>query len=172
VTVEWIGMHESDNGNTHWDEARYSEFVAECYRYLNAAQDRAKEEFRLGSYQRFDWDQEKGTLVFSDAGIAKVVAALQFVGSISKRSGTWLWSWANATVLPNIKDRIEDVRAFGERRSLTELTTAKWNATEEDGWAMTAVTSKLLQAKGAYRSPDQNGFSFFVFTDIWWADKN
>ena len=53
-------MFEADNESTPWDEARYSEFVAECYRYLNAAQDRAKEEFRLGSYQRFDWDHVEG----------------------------------------------------------------------------------------------------------------
>jgi hypothetical protein len=94
------------------------------------------------------------------------------VGSISKVSGTWLWAWANASVLPNMKEQIEDVRRFGELHGLRELTTPKWNATEADGWAMTAVTAKLLQAKGAYRSPDQTGFSFFVFTDIWWANDN
>jgi hypothetical protein len=165
-------MFEAENGTTPWDEDRYREFVSDSFVYLNTAQDRAKEDFRLGSYQRFDWNQENGTLVFSDSGIAKVVAAIQLVGSISKRSGTWLWSWDNSTVLGNVKDRLVEVRQFGERHGLKELIIPKWVATEEDGWAMTAITAKLLQAKGAYRSPDDNGFSFFVFTDLWWADEN
>lgn len=165
-------MVDDNDETTPWDEGDYSRFVSDCYAYLNDVQDRAKEEFRLGSYQRFHWNQERGTLVFSDVRIAKVVAAVQLVGSISKRSGTWLWSWDNSTVLPNMKDRIDEVREFGERHGLEELTTAKWSAKEEDGWAMTAITAKLLKAKGAYRSPDDNGLSFFIFTNIWWADEN
>jgi len=59
----------------------------------------------------------------------------------------------------------------GELHGLRELTTAKWKAAEKDGWAMTAVTARILQAKGAYRSPDDTGFLFVVFTSIRWANE-
>jgi Family of unknown function (DUF6882) len=103
-----------------------------------------------------------------DAGIAKVVADIQFVGSISPVSNTWLWSWDNDSVLPDVKDRVLEVRAFGERHGITELTTPKWEGDERDGWAMTAIAAKILQAKGAYRC-GRSGISFLIFTDVRWA---
>src|SRR5271157_1194218 len=149
-----------------WTKEQYDEFVRESYDYLNRVQDAAKRDFTLGSYERFDWDQGKGTLTFSDKRVPKVIAQVEFVGSISNRTKTWLWSWDNATILPSVKEHITEVRRFGELHGLRELTTAKWEATEEDGWAMTAVTARILQARGAYRPPSENGFAFVVFTSI------
>jgi len=165
-------MDEQSPMRETWTDNQYADFVRDAYQYLNAAQDAAKQDFAIGTYQRYDWDQSKGTLVFSNQGVPKVVVDVQFVGSFSKQTNTWLWSWDNATLLPSVKDKILEVRKFGERHGLSELTTAKWKATEEDGWAMTAVAAKILQAKGAYRSPDGNGCTFLIFTDIRWARNN
>jgi uncharacterized protein DUF6882 len=154
-----------------WTQEQYQAFVSDAYSYLRAVQDALKRDFSLGSYERYDWDQETGSMKFSDQGIPKVIADIQFVGSVSATTSTWLWSWDNATILPSVKDRIDEVHAFGERHSLTELTTPKWTADERDGWAMTAISAKILQARGAYCCP-RNGFSFFIFTDVRWAKQN
>ena len=154
-----------------WTEAQYDQFVRESYGYLNRVQEAAKRDFALGSYGRFDWDQRKETLTFSDKGVPKVIACVEFVGSISTRTKTWLWSWDNDSILPSVKEHIAEVRRFGELHGLRQLTTAKWGATEEDGWAMTAVTARILQAKGAYRSPHDNGCTFLVFTRLKWASE-
>ena len=34
---------------------------------------------------------------------------------------------------------------------------------------MTSIAAYLLDAKGAYRTPDDNGFTFMIFTDVQWA---
>ncbi len=150
----------------------YSRLVDESYDYLRAAQAACERDFELGSFERFDWNQETGEIVFSDQGVPKVVATIQFVGSISTRSGTWLWSWDNPTVLEGIKDQMHRVRDFGTEHGLPMLTTAKWEADEIDGWEMTAITAKILEARGAYRSPHEDGFTFMVFTDIRWASED
>lgn len=62
-----------------WTEEQYDEFVRESYEYLKGVQEAAKQDFALGSYERFDWDQEKGTLTFSDRGVSKVIAHVDFV---------------------------------------------------------------------------------------------
>ena len=36
---------------------------------------------------------------------------------------------------------------------------------------MTGVALRVLDAKGAYRSPDENGLTFMVITGIRWADS-
>jgi hypothetical protein len=58
------------------------------------------------------------------------------------------------------------VKQFGEEHGLKELVVEKWEAEEVDGWAMTGISAKLLNAKGAYRCPDENGFLFVIFTDV------
>jgi hypothetical protein len=68
-----------------------------------------------------------------------------------------------------VKKDIAAVKQFGIAEGLRELTDEKWEADELDGWAMTNVSARILNAKGAYRCPTHNGFLFVVFTDVQWA---
>ena len=63
--------------------------------YLRECQPELNKEYRLDYWPRYDWYQESRQLVFSENGVAKVAADIQFVGSISTQSDTWLWAWAN-----------------------------------------------------------------------------
>lgn len=104
----------------------FSELVAESTAYLKARMARAQEEFKLGNYERFDYNQTAATLTWSDAGVPKVIAKIQFVGSTSFQSKTWLWSWANPSILEIAKNDIHKVKEFGQRMKFPRLTEAKW----------------------------------------------
>ena len=140
------------------------------YEYLEQMQANAQKQFDIGSYERFDWDQEKMQLVWSDDGVAKVVADIQFVGSISTKSDTWLWSWANPSVQASLSSDMGKVQVYGNGHGFKKLTEEKWAADEVDGWEMTAISAYLLKAQGAYRSTGQNGFTYMVFADIRFAE--
>lgn len=163
-----MSNHLVDETASAWEE--YEAFVADSEAYLKSVQEQTKVEFNLGAYERYDWDQEKGTLVFSDQDVPKVVAKIQFVGSISTETNTWLWAWANNSVLPGLCEEIWRVKAFGEENGYWQLHTPKWEADEVDGWTMTAIAARLIRANGAYRSKD-NGFTFMIFTQIGWAES-
>jgi len=137
--------------------------------YLRARQNQLEVQYRLNSYPRYDWYQDTAELVFSEQGRPRVVADIQFVGSLSTSSESWMWSWANTSLLESAKSEIRRVREYGDTHSLLKLACAYWSADEEDGWQMTAVSAFLLKAKGAYRSPDERGFTFMVMTDVRWA---
>lgn len=147
-------------------ESRYEEFIHETHRYLMAQQERCKDKYRMGKYERYDFDQQTGEFVFSHRGVPKLVADFQVVGSISTKSNTWLWSWANSSILEGVKKDIYRVRQFGEENGLKQLVEEKWTADEADGWTMTSISAQILAAKGAYRCPTGNGFLFVIFTDI------
>ncbi len=100
---------------------------------------------------------------------AAVVADIQFVGSVSTRTDTWLWSWANESTREAVRSQVRQVRAYGEERRLLKLACAYWSAREEDGWEMAAVSAYLLKARGAYRSPDGHQFTFLIMTGVRWA---
>ena len=152
--------------NWKQDDDAFRRLGADAAAYLRERQDHLATQYKLGSYSRYDWSQDTGQLVFSDGGRTRLVADIQFVGSISTQGGTWLWSWANTSILESVKDRIRQVRAYGEDHHYLTLACACSAAREVDGWQMTAVTAYLTGAAGAYRTPSEDGFSFMAITDV------
>jgi hypothetical protein len=144
----------------------WESFLEMAAEYLRRQQDRLKSEFLLGSWPRYDYDQEAGTLTFSSDLKVEVLADIHIVGSTSKRSGTWLWAWDNPSIFENVKHCLVDVRAYGESHGLEKLTTAKWPGDEHDGWEMTAAVAFILRAEGGYRAPDDNGALFMVLRNV------
>jgi hypothetical protein len=152
--------------STHTNLAK---LVQRSTEYLRDKQEILTSEYHINDHERFDWYQESGQLVFSNRGVPGVVADIQFVGSVSTRSNTWLWSWANESFLEGVRSQARQVRAYGDQNNLLKLACAYWSAEEADGWQMVAVAAYLLKAKGAYRSPDGHGFTFMVITDVKWV---
>ncbi|TDE53094.1 DUF6882 domain-containing protein [Flavobacterium sp. GT3P67] len=150
---------------------RTSEFESlskKAYKYLNEQQKIVEEIFEIHSYENWFYDQETGILTFSNSATKNKIVEIQYeeVGSISKVSGTWLWSWANPHLEPKIKTEIEAVKSFGEVNNLESLTKKKWFGDEYDGWEMTAISAYLMKAKGAYRLPLENTFTFVIYKEI------
>lgn len=149
--------------------AAYARLVEQAVAGLEVKQGELQARYRIGEHERYDWHQETGQLVFSHEGQPQVVADIQFVGSISTLSHTWMWSWANQSLREPVKSELRRVRAYGEERGFLKLVAAHWSAGEQDGWEMTAVSAHLLGAAGAYRSPGDQGFTFLIMTGVRWA---
>ena len=155
--------------NWRGNDTAFAELVETSVAYLQARQNHLESHYRLNACPRYDWYQETAELVFSDQGKPRVVADIQFVGSVATASRSWLWSWANASLLESAKSAVRQVRAYGEEHRFLKLACAYWDADEVDGWEMTAISAYLLRAKGAYRSPDERGSTFLIMTDVRWA---
>ena len=153
-------------------EEEYVALVTSSQQYLTEKQARLKSVFGLGNYARYDWNQDTGQIIFSDAGVPKIVAEIQFVGSTSTISGTWLWAWANSTIDPRWSTATQRVRSYGKEHGIWPLMNAKWSADEADGWEMTSIAAKLLEAEGAYRSPGENGATFLLLYNVRWASAD
>ena len=89
-------------------------------------------------------------------------ASIQFIGSFSPASRTWLWAWANFSVDAKNRELVTKVRDLGEERDFPRLTTAKWNANEHDGWHMAAIAAVVMGAQGIYRAPSDTGPTFLA----------
>jgi len=150
---------------------RTSEFEAlskNAYKYLNEQMKIVEETYGIHSYENWFYDQETGILTFSNSESQDKIVEIQYeeVGSISKISQTWLWGWANPNLEPKIKTEIEFVKKYGEVNNLESLTKRKWFGDEYDGWEMTAISAYLMKAKGAYRLPLENTFTFVIYKEI------
>lgn len=140
----------------------YSEWRHDAVHELMEKQDALKKSHRTGSWPRFDYDLDAGTLTFSEDGAPKLVADIQVVGSTGPSD--WMWSWANQHWPPAVVEDMEKVRAFGAKNGIEELTTEF--LIDDDlnnlGWEMTAVAARVLNAVGAYRPPRANGGGLFL----------
>lgn len=144
----------------------YETFSREATDYLKARIEHAKAQFGIGSFPRYEYDLFRGEIWWSDVGAPKVRGRVTIVGTTSTKSNTWLWSWANPHFSDVILGDIDKVRALGEAEAITKLTEEKWEADEVDGWEMTAIAARLLEAQGAYRSPGKNGFLFLLYDGL------
>ena len=129
------------------------------------------ERFRIGEWERWDYDLDAGTLVFSEAGAPKVIAQVQVVGTTSTTSKTWLWAWANESLPSGVTTRMSEVRKFGQEKDLPQLTDSTLPDDEYLGWELTAIAAQIIGAKGAYRCPSENGFLYLVYMDLQFADS-
>jgi len=146
----------------------WNAFLDYAIEYLRAQNERLEKEFGLGGWQRYDYDLEAGTIIFSSYGRIGVIADVYVVGTTAKRGGTWLWSWANPSILLSAKHCMEEVREYGEENGFDRLTTACWPGDEQDGWEMTAAAAVILKAQGGYRAPDEKGALFMILQDVRW----
>ena len=128
------------------DHAAFKGLTSDAVAYLQPRQDQLSAKFGLDRFECYDWDQRTGQLIFSEDGQARVVADIQFVGSISTRSGTWLWSWANRSIPESMKHGVRDVRAYGETHRYLKLASAAWAAEEADAGGPEALPA-LASAK-------------------------
>ncbi len=153
----WTGMN----------QIQYLELLEESRIYLDTQQAECDQEFRLNQFNRMDYEQETGRMIFSDVGvIPRVVADYQIVGSLSGRTNTWLWAWDNPYLLENTIQDIWEVKEFGDINDIEKLKSPKWEATEQDAWDMTAIAAYLLKARGAYSFLLDDIRVFVIFTRI------
>src|SRR6185295_12391871 len=130
-------------------EQEFQDYLRQANWFMRGQIDENRKAFQLDSYHRFDWDQWRGELVFSSAGTPKVVGKIQLVGSHSTKSNAWMWAWANTSYLASIRQAVLRAKEFGTERGIIRLIQPRWAAKESDAWEMTAMTSKLAEAKGA-----------------------
>lgn len=148
------------------DAAEFQEFKRNHVHALQDLNEQCQRVYRISEWEHWNYELEDAILLFSQAGIPKVVTAVQVVGTTSAEKKNWLWGWANGHLPQQVVSRMQEVRSFGQAKGIRELTEAYLPDDEYLGWAMTAIAAHVLGAKGGYRTPSAKGFMYFVFTDI------
>ena len=147
----------------HW----YQTWRHDAVHELQDKNARLKAEFKLGSYERWDYELEKASLVFSHGGKPVVSTRIQVVGS-TVTNKNWLWAWGNNWWPELTTKDAGAAKLFGEKNGIAELTTPylEDESLEHLGWELSAVTARITSAIGAYRPPSGKGFLFLLFRDV------
>ena len=113
-----------------------------------------------------DWnvDFDRGIISFGEEEYP-----LQFLGSESNSSNTWLWAWENINGFDeNIISLAREIKAKGEKLNLEALTTAEIEITDElNGHILSIVACGLANKKYCYyRGPHSGGAIFVAFDGV------
>lgn len=144
----------------------FEEFTDGCLRQLSSLQEEFIKQYDINSYEHWFYDHGVGAFHFKSEDGRNLYFKYIDVGSYSKKRNTWMWSWNNKSTPRHVTRGLEKVKAYGEENNFNDLSQGLLeNGDECKGWALTAVTAKLLNAIGAYRIPQEHLFIHFIFTN-------
>ena len=104
----------------------------------------------LGSAQRWDLDQRSGliTWTFPD----KVATApAQILASYNSEGESWLWAWANESILPELSRDACSLRDWAVAHNQPTLAQPAVHADDQAAAALTALAIRITEAEGFYR---------------------
>lgn len=143
----------------------YQDFLIDCFEELQQKQGRFMETYDIDSYPRWFYDDAAGIITFSK-GDSEINFRYHCVGTFSKISKTWKWSWDNEQTLRKVKEKLEVVHRFGISNGFEKLTIGLFESFEDQGWEFTSIACKLLDGLGAYRPESENLYSFFLISEL------
>jgi hypothetical protein len=144
----------------------YNQLLRDCMAEVDQKNTELAEEYGFGSFERWDIDQEIGSLIFSDNEEVKLTCKIVMLGSFSESSQSWMWGWANPSLLDHLTIETEKVKQHGETNSIPDLTTPKTEATESEAWALSSYACRILGGRGLYKGPTGNGCVIMMITEL------
>lgn len=112
-----------------------------------------------------DWnvDLERGVILFGAREYP-----IQFIGSESKSSGTWLWGWENINQFPDAIIRLaHETKACGDAWQIEALTTDEFELNDTfHGHNLCIVACGLADGYAYYRCPHEGGAFFVGISDV------
>lgn len=112
-------------------------------------------------------DFSRGIIAFSD-GDNRNEYPLQFLGSESNSSQTWLWGWENVNNFPDaLIGMARYIREIGEKWGLEPLTVAEFDLNDAfNGHNLSIIACGLSKNYCYYRCPHANGAAFVAVTRV------
>lgn len=163
--------NKADHEN-HSSSEVYEAYMRSAFDYLKARQEQFLGKYKISNAGTWDWNQDTGLVIFSEKGQLQVEAQVHVAGTWSRETHTWMWAWANTSFSEKVRFASSKVKEVGERRGFPPLTTGKWRATEAEGWKMSAILAKEINAIGACRNLNKTGMTYLVVTKAKWVNKS
>lgn len=143
-----------------WNQEQINAFAAEAWDALETAQAAFERDFDLEG-RGWQLDQEEATITLSAEGKAPLVFDAVAVGSLAQK--TWMWAWANDSILDKLSEESAALKQLTESSGLKFFAQPVWeDAVEDDAWNAAAIALKVLGGTAVYRCPITPDSSLFV----------
>lgn len=110
-------------------------------------------------------DQRTGaiTWTFPDK---TATAPAQILASFNPSAGSWLWAWANESILPEMSRDSRIVRDWAETHGHPALAEPKVAADEQSAATLAALALRVTEATGFYRGTGSASIPIITFGPV------
>ncbi|HEV7402610.1 MAG TPA: hypothetical protein VGO11_06790 [Chthoniobacteraceae bacterium] len=149
-------------------DPEFDDFLSARLAAYEEKQQNLREQYGLGTYDRWDYDQTTERLKFSDeAGRVVVEATVIPIGTWSVQSDTWQWAWANPSMVEPGRSRAAQLRGLFEATDGLDCFHAElFDCGEAQAWELAALAVDHLGAVGCYAGPAGPTIVFLAIVDI------
>lgn len=153
------------NGIAH-DHDQWESVALAAFERTQQRQARMVEEYGLLGDVQYFWSMDDLTMTFSRQGKEFLRGRITMVASVNTRYGTWLWSWANESLPPQVLGEIAEVRRHGEANGYPLLVWPSFKADQKAVAQVRALAADLLGAEGIWRSVNGDQELYFLLHDL------
>jgi hypothetical protein len=159
------GLFQVTQLNYRMEHITYKDFAESCLYDLMDLQNKFQNDYNLDRYESFEYSQATGLLTFTKADKDVNFKYIQ-VGTFSKSTSTWKWSWDNVYTAQKVKEKIYDVKDFGEKSNYIMLTEGCFDSCEEEACILTAIAAKVVNGMGFFRHVSDHLVIFMVLLEF------
>ncbi|NRQ31821.1 hypothetical protein HII36_08205 [Nonomuraea sp. NN258] len=125
----------------------------------------------LGSALRWGLDQRTGliTWTFPDK---TATAPAQIIASHNPSAASWLWAWANESILPEMSRDSRAIRDWATAQGHSSLTEPKIHADEAKAATLAALSLRITQGTGFYRGTGSVSVPIITFGPVTLTDQD
>ncbi|EJQ77011.1 DUF6882 domain-containing protein [Bacillus toyonensis] len=135
-------------------DEQFDKFLDYCYENLAEKQKKLLQEYAIGTFDEYWYDQEESILQFKSNNQVKLEFNVIFIGSWSKKSDSWMWSWANKSMTDNVRNNSLKIKELQQLTGFDIFANPSFECNESTAHELTAFAVEHLQAKGMYISPN------------------
>lgn len=136
------------------NKLEFERFVEQASRDLQRKQVALVELWNMMDFKTYWFDQNTGMLQFKDAHEeVGLEASVIPIGSFSMKSNTWHWSWANQTLLPELRQKSARLKSLYPRTNQAMFKERTFPTDEKMALNLVAIAVAHLNCIGCYRMP-------------------
>lgn len=141
-------------------DEQFDEFVDTCYEDFETKQNKMYEEYNIGTFSDYWFDQVSKVLQFKNSDIVELEFDIVCIGSWAHKKETWMWSWANISMTDECRKDSELLKELKVRTgsNIFEMEGLKCN--EVMAYELVAMSLNQLNAIGMYRIPGETSHLF------------
>ncbi|BCJ39614.1 hypothetical protein GCM10010168_79310 [Actinoplanes ianthinogenes] len=125
----------------------------------------------LGTAERWDLDQRTGMITWTFAD-KTATAAAQILASYNPSTASWLWAWANESILAAMSRDSRAVRDWAERHGQQALVQPRVQADAELAATLSALAVRITRATGFYRGAGSAAIPIIIFGPVTLTSKD
>lgn len=146
-------------------DEQFDDYLDYCYEKLEKKQEKLFQDFQIGNYEKYWYNQERSVLQFIDNGVIQLEFKVIFIGSWSKKSDTWMWAWANGSMLEEVRQLSSSIQGLYQVTDFDIFKEPIFECDEAMAHELTAFAVEQLDVRGMYISPDGNSLLFMAIIE-------